>query len=113
MQGRQRALVARIHGRQHVKRFGAPALSYNNAVGPHAQRIAHKFAYGDMPPALLIGGARFQRHQMIVIQPQLGGVLNGDDPLAIGDFVGQDVQQGRFARARAAGHNQVFAHPDA
>ena len=63
-----------------------------------------------MPPALLVGRPRLQRHQMIVIQPQLGGIFDGDNALAIWDFIGQDVQQGRLARACPARHDEVLAH---
>ena len=40
-------------------------------------------------------------------QPELGGVLDGDHPLARGDLGGQRVEEGRLPRARAAGHEDV------
>ncbi|MNV51303.1 hypothetical protein D3C71_1433480 [compost metagenome] len=87
MQRRQRAFMPGVHGRQHVKSFGPPALADDNAVGPHAQRIAHQLADIDMPSALLVGGPRLQCHQVIMVQPQLGRVFDGDDPLTVRNLV--------------------------
>ena len=41
---RQRAVVAGVHGLEHVERLGAADLADDDAVGPHAQRVAHQVA---------------------------------------------------------------------
>ncbi len=44
-------------------------------------------------------------------QAQLGRVLHGDDPLAVGDAAGEGVEQGGLARARAPRHEDVEPGP--
>ena len=41
------------------------------------------------------------------IDAQLVGVLDGDDPLVVRDLVDERAEQGRLARARAAGQHDV------
>ena len=55
MQGGQRAIVAGIHGLEHVQRLAAAALAHHNALRAHAQRVAHAIADGDFALALDIG----------------------------------------------------------
>ena len=59
--------------------------------------------------ALDVGRARLQRHDVRLLQLQLGGVLDGDDALVVRDERRQDVQQRRLARAGAAGDDDVQA----
>ena len=40
----ERALVAGVHGLEHVERLGAADLAHDDAVGPHAQRVADELA---------------------------------------------------------------------
>lgn len=56
-----------------------------------------------------VGRARFEADQMGMCQPQFGGVFDGDDALAVGNEVGQDVKQRGLARAGAAGNDDVLA----
>ena len=46
-------------------------------------------------------------------EAEFGGVLDGDDALVGGDEAGEEVEEGRLARSRAAGDDDVLAHPDA
>ena len=41
---RQRAVVARVHGLEHVERLRAADLADDDPVGAHAQRVAHEVA---------------------------------------------------------------------
>ena len=60
---------------------GAADLADDDAVGAHAQRVAHQVADGDLALALDVGRARLQRDHVRLLELQLGGVLDGDDPL--------------------------------
>ena len=46
----QRAVVAGVHGLEHVEGLAAAALADDDAVGPHAQGVAHEVADGDLRP---------------------------------------------------------------
>ena len=50
---------------------------------------------------------------MGVVEPQFGRVFDREDALAVGDEVGQHVEQGGFARTSAAGDDDVLAFMDA
>ena len=43
-----------------------------------------------------VRGSRLEPHDVILDEPQLGGVLDGDDPLVLRDEPRQDVQQRRL-----------------
>ena len=61
------------------------ALADDDAVGPHAQAVLHQIADGDRALAFQVGRAALQLHPVILRQLQLGGVLDGDDALVLGD----------------------------
>ena len=50
---------------------------------------------------------------VLLLQLELDGVLDRDDPLAVGDEGGQHVEQGRLAGAGAAGDDDVQPGLDA
>ena len=50
--GGHRAVVAGVHGLDHVQRLGAAALADDDAVGPHAQGVLHQVADGVFAGAL-------------------------------------------------------------
>ena len=80
--------------------------------GPHPQRVAHEPPHGDLAAALERRRARLESHDVRVAQAQLGGVLDGDDPLVRADELGQRVERRRLARAGAAADEHVAARPD-
>jgi len=47
--------VAGVHGLEHVEGLPAAALANDDAIGPHAQRIAHQIANGEGAFAFHIG----------------------------------------------------------
>ena len=112
MSRRQRAVVARIHGLQHVERLARADLTDDDAVGAHAQGIAHEVADGDGALALEVGRARLERHNVLLLQAQLGGILDGDDALALGDERRDDVERRRFTGASTARDEDVDARLD-
>ena len=80
--GGHRALVAGVHGLQHVQHLGGADLADDDAVGAHTQGVAHQIAGHDLAPPLDVGRPGLQAHHVLLLQLQLGGVLDGDDALA-------------------------------
>ena len=74
--------MARVHRLEHVERLGAANLADDDAVGPHAQRVADEIADADLALALDVGGARLEPDHVLLLELQLGGVLDRDDALA-------------------------------
>ena len=103
----ERALVAGVERLEHVERLAAADLADDDPVGAHAQRVAHEVADRDLAAALDVGRARLERDDVRLLQPQLGVVLDRDDPLAVRDGGRQGVQQRRLAGAGAAGDDDV------
>ena len=81
VQRRQRAVVAGVHRLEHVERLAAADLADDDAVGPHAQRVAHQVAGRDLALALDVGRPALEPDDVPLLQPQLGRVLDGDDAL--------------------------------
>ncbi len=103
------AVVARVHGLQHVERFGAARFAHDDAVGPHTQRIDHQIARRDGARAFDVGRARFKAHHVRLLQLQFGGVFDGDDALVFRNEARHGVEHGRLAGARTAGDHDVQA----
>src|SRR4029453_9883726 len=55
--GGQRAVVAGVHGLEHVEGLAAPDLADHDPVGAHPQGVADQVADGDLAPALDVGRA--------------------------------------------------------
>ena len=110
---RERAVVARVHRLQHVERLGAANLADDDAVGPHAQGVADEVADRDFALALDVRRARLEPEHVPLVELQLGGVLDRDDPLVVRDRGRERVQQRRLARARAARDQDVQLRLDA
>ena len=90
--GHQRALVAGVERLEHVERLGAADLADDDPVGAHAQRVAHEVADRHLALALDVGRPRLERDHVRLLEPQLGVVLDGDDPLA-----GRDARTSAFS----------------
>ena len=58
--GRQRSVVAGVHGLQHVEGRRVADLADDDAVGPHAQGVADQVADRDLSLALDVRGPRLQ-----------------------------------------------------
>src|SRR5580704_9311173 len=105
--GGQRAVVARVHGWQHVQGFFAANLTHDDAIGTHAQRVDHQLALLHRALALNVGGARFQAHHVILMQLQLGGIFHCYDAFAVGNVRREDVQKCGLTGAGAAGDQNI------
>ena len=105
--GGQRAVVAGVHGLQHVHGLGSTTLADDDAVGPHTQGVADEVADRDLALALDVGRARLQRDHVVLLELELGRVLDGDDALVGGDGRRQHVQRRRLTGAGTAGDEDV------
>ena len=110
---RQRAVVARVHRLEHVQRLGAADLADDDPVGAHAQGVADELADADLALALDVRRARLERDHVVLLELELGRVLDRDDALVVRDEGGQRVQQRRLAGAGAAGDQHVELARDA
>ena len=88
-------------------------LADDDAVGPHAQRVAHEVTDRDLALALDVRRARLEAEHVALMESQLGGVLDGDDPLVVWDRARQRVEQCRLPGARSAGDEHVELREDA
>jgi len=67
-------------------------------VGPHAERVAYELADLDLACAFDVRRARLERDHVVLLELELGGVLDRDDAL-----VGRDERAHRVERCRLAG----------
>ena len=77
--GRHRAVVAGVHGLQHVERFGATTLADDYAIRTHTQTVFDQIAGIHFALAFDIHGACFESHHVRLLQLQFGRVFDGDD----------------------------------
>ena len=107
MQRRDRSLVAGVHRLQHVEALGATNLTDDDPVGTHAQRVADEIADRDLAAALDIRRSRLEPHDMVLLQLQLDGVLDRDDPLVARDERREHIEKRRLAGAGATRDEDV------
>ena len=74
--------MAGVSGQQHVEQFRAADLTDDDAVGPHPQRLAHQFPKRDLARPFDIGRTRLQPHDVGMVDGQLCGVLDDENPLS-------------------------------
>ncbi len=65
---RERPVVAGVHCLQHVERFGAAALTDDDAVGTHTQRVAEQIPDMDLAFPFDIGRPRFESNHVRLVQ---------------------------------------------
>ena len=111
VQRRDRSLVAGVHRLQHVEALGAADLADDDAVGPHAKRVAHEVADRDLAATLDVRRARLESHDVLLLQLQLDGVLDRDDALVARDERGEHVEQRGLAGAGTARDEDVHLRP--
>ena len=112
MHRRHRAGVPRVQRLQHVERLRSSHLADDDAVGPHAERVAHELPDGDLPPALDVRRAALEAQHVRLLESQLGGILDRDDPLGALDERRQHVEQRRLARPRTTADDDVASALD-
>ncbi len=65
------------------------------------------------PAAVGVGLLRFEIQAMFLREPEFGAVLDDHDAFLFGNRGGERIEEGGFARARAAGDDDVLPQPDA
>ena len=113
MDRRKRPRVAADHRLDHVQRLAAADLAHDDPVGPHAERVDEQLPHVQPAAAVAVGLLGLQVQAMLLDQPQLGRVLDNDDPLFFGNEPRNGAQEDRFARAGAAGDDDVLPQPHA
>ena len=83
--GGQRAVVAGVHGLQHVERFLAADLADDDAVGTHTQGVDDQLALANRALAFDVGRPGFEPRHVLLVQLQFGRVFDRHDALALGD----------------------------
>jgi hypothetical protein len=109
---RHRALVAGVHRLEHVHRLDAAHLADDDAIRPHAERVADKIARHDLAASLDVRRAGLEPHDVLLLQPQLRRVLDRHDALRARDERAQRVEQRRLSRPGAAGDEDVQPRVD-
>ena len=107
--GGQAAIVPRVHGLEHVERFGAANLADDDAIGSHAECIDDQFASGDAASPFDVRRSGLHPHDMFLIEDQFRGVFDRDDPFVGGNHFGHRPQERRLTGASAARHKHILA----
>ena len=110
---RQRALVARVHRLEHVQGLGAADLADDDPVGAHAQRVPDELADADLALALDVRRPSLERDHVLLLELELGGVLDRDDPLVARDEGRDRVQRRRLTGTGTARDEDVELPADA
>ncbi len=97
MARRQRAVVARVHGLQHREGLATTRLTDDDALGAHTEGVPDEVHDRDRALAFDVGGARLQADDVILHEPELGGVFDRDDALVLRDEAREDVQERRLS----------------
>ena len=97
----KRPIMACVHRLKHVERLGSAALSYDDAVGTHPQRVANQVPNRILSTSFDVGIFCFHPHDVFLGQLQLGRIFDRDDPLLIWNEIAQAVEQCGLARASA------------
>ncbi len=105
--GGERSLMPRVHRLQHVQRLAAAHLTNDDAVGTHAQSVAHEIADGDLSRSLEVRGTALEPEHVLLLKLKLRSVLYRDDPFTGGDEAGQHIERGSLTRTGAAGDDDV------
>ena len=106
--GRDRAVVAGVHGLQHVERTRRRGTSPTMMRSGRMRRLLRtRSRCVTSPRPSTFGGRVSSRHDVRLLQLELGRVLDGDDALGVGNERRQAVEQRRLAGARTAGDQDV------
>ena len=104
---RERPIVARIHGLQHIEGFLSAYLADDYAVWTHSQRVYDQLPLLNGALAFDVGAPCFQSHDMLLMQLQFRRVLDRHNSLSIGNVGGQHVEQSGLAGSGAAGDDDI------
>src|SRR5438105_12133266 len=88
-----------VHRLEHVERFATATLADDDSIGSHTKCVLDEVALNDLALALDVRGTCLEAHPVLVLDLQLGWVLDSHDLLVARDVAGQQVQQRRLACA--------------
>ena len=71
------------HGLDHVQGLARTALADDDPVGPHVQGVAEQVPHRDLALALEVGRAGLEGDHVLLAELELGGILDGDDPIVV------------------------------
>ena len=83
--------MAGVHRLDHIQRFRPTTLTHDNTVGPHSQCVLHQITNGVRAGTFHIGRLALHRHHMLLVQTQLDGVFDRDDPLFVRNEAAEHV----------------------
>ena len=98
---RHRTVMAGVHRLQHVERFFTAALTDDDPVRAHSQRVLQQIAHRDLAGAFKVCGTRLKPYDMRLLQLQFGRVFDRDSSLGAVDHARQRVEQRRLTGAGA------------
>jgi len=70
-----------VHRLEHVQRLSGAALADDDPIRPHAKSVDHQVADPDLVLAVEVRRTRLHPADMLLVELQLGGVLDRDDAL--------------------------------
>ena len=101
--------MAGVQRLQQVGGLAAPHLADDDVVGPVAERVPDQVA--DRHGRLGADRTRLEAQAVGALDPELERVLDGDDPLLLGEQLDQGVEERGLPRAGASGDQDVPAGP--
>ena len=101
VQRAHRARVPGVHRLEHLVGLGPAHLADDDAVGAHPKRVHQQVAHRHLARALRAHGSRLQPDHVRLLELQLRRVLDGDEPLAVGDLARECVHERGLARPGA------------
>ena len=99
--------MARVHRLEHVERLGAADLADDDPVGAHAQGVPDELADADLALAFDVRRPRLERDHVLLLELELGRVLDRDDALVVRDEGREGVERRRLTGAGTAGDEDV------
>ena len=102
--GGERAAVAGVEGLQQVGGFAAAHFADHDVIGSVAEGVLHQIADRDRA---VLQPARLEADAVRGVDAEFQGVLDGDDPLVVGEQLDERVEERRLAAAGAAAHQDV------
>ena len=72
-----------VHGLKHVEGFRATALTDDDTLRTHPQRVLDKFGCRDCAFAFDVGRASFESNDMVLLQLQFRRILNRYDSIFV------------------------------
>ena len=108
--GGERPPVPGIEGLEKVGRLGATHLPDNDVIGAVAERVLYQVADRDAPRAELAG---LEANAVRVVDPELQGVLDGDDSLVSGKELDEGIEERGLPAPGATGDEDVPPRPQA